>query len=381
MMNKSKKIGLHSCIIIFGMLFIISCADKNKSKANSNNTTESTISSNSIVNKLNSIKGKGILFGHQDDLAYGIGWQYLDGESDVKRVAGDYPALFGWELGGLELDHLVNLDSVPFDRMRELSIKAHNLGGINTYSWHPYSAIDSISSWTKDGDVVRHIIPGGSHHETFKKQLDKVANFFKSIKTDSGEQIPFIFRPWHEMDGNWFWWGNKQCTPSEFKELFKFTISYLRESHGIDNMLSAYSPDNRWNTLEEYFSWYPGDAYVDIMGMDNYGDLSAESKITAAIEKLHLVIAEAKLRNKFAALTETGLENVTDNKWFTNNLNTVLQDSIIAKELSYVMIWRSDEKVHFFFPYPGHPAAADAKEFLDQPEILLLNDFVSIQNN
>lgn len=372
-MNKLKnnRFYIFKSLALLGFTFIMSCGVA-KSKY--------LVSSKTIENKLNAAKGKGILFGHQDDLAYGIGWKYVEGESDVKRVAGDYPALFGWELGGLELDHSVNLDSVPFNKIRELSIKAHNLGGINTYSWHPYSVIDSISAWTKDADVVRHIIPGGSHHEAFKKQLDKVAVFFKSLKTADGKQIPFIFRPWHEMDGNWFWWGSKQCTPSEFKKFFKFTIHYLREIKGVDNMLSAYSPDSRWNTLEDYYSWYPGDAYVDIMGMDNYG-LSKENGTEEAIRKLHMIIIEAKSKNKFAALTETGLENVTDNTWFTNKLGPVLQDPIVAKELSYVMIWRSDEKVHFFFPYPGHPAAADAKKLLDKPEILLLNDFVKIQNN
>jgi mannan endo-1,4-beta-mannosidase len=46
-----------------------------------------------------------------------------------------------------------------------------------------------------------------------------------------------------------------------------------------------------------------------------------------------------------------------------------------VKNISYVMVWRSDPKVHFHFPYPGHPAAADAKAFLSQQDILLLNDF------
>ena len=62
-----------------------------------------------------------------------------------------------------------------------------------------------------------------------------------------------------------------------------------------------------------------------------------------------------------------------------NKLGAVLQDSLVAKELSYVMVWRSDDKVHFFFPYPGHPAAEDAKTLLDRPEILLLNDFTNLE--
>ncbi len=240
-------------------------------------------------------------------------WHYEEGGSDVKRVAGDYPALFGWELGGLERGDTHNLDSVPFDKMRDLAVKADQMGGINTFSWHPYEVIEGRSSWTRDVEVVKHILPGASYHEAFKSQLDKVAHFLKSIKREDGKSIPFIFRPWHEMDGTWFWWGSKQCTPEEFKKLFVFTVKYLREDKGIDNMLVAYSPDRNFESSEEYLTWYPGDVYVDILGVDNYHDLKQERRGTRMpSEKLHIVIAESKTRNKLSAFTETGLENVKD---------------------------------------------------------------------
>ena len=337
------------------------------------------LEANSILTKLKDVKGKGILFGHQDDLAYGIGWKYVKGESDVKRVAGDYPAVFGWELGGLELDHTHNLDSVPFDHMKDLAIMGHEMGGINTFSWHPYAPVTHESSWNKKVIVVKHIIPGGKYHEAFKKQLDKVATFFREIKDTNGNQIPFVFRPWHEMDGNWFWWGSKQCSPEEFKELFSFTVNYLRHEKGLDQMLVAYSPDRNFNSKAGYLTWYPGDQFVDILGVDNYADLKPKGNPEAAIRKLHIVIDTANEKGKLAAFTETGLENVTDEKWFTQTLGKVLSDPIIKKEISYVMVWRSDEKVHYFFPYPGQKGAADAKELLDKKHILLLEDFKSIQ--
>ena len=79
---------------------------------------------------------KGIMFGHQDDLAYGIGWKYQPGRSDVKEVVGEYPAVVGWDLGHLELKRPVNLDSVPFDAMRRYAQQVYAQGGINTFSWH-----------------------------------------------------------------------------------------------------------------------------------------------------------------------------------------------------------------------------------------------------
>ncbi|PTN10132.1 glycoside hydrolase family 26 protein [Mangrovibacterium marinum] len=329
---------------------------------------------NTILTELQAAKGKGILFGHQDDLAYGVGWEYIDGESDVKRVAGDYPALLGWELGGLELEHAVNLDSVPFSKMKELAAWGFEHGAINTFSWHPHSPIDSVNSWHGDSVVVKHILPGGAFHTQFNHQLDLVAAFFSSLKDKSGGPIPFIFRPWHEMDGDWFWWGSKACSPDELRSLFRYTIDYLRNK-GLSQMVVAYSPDCKFNTTGEYLTWYPGDDMVDILGMDNYYDLKQPEGEKEAIRKLHLVIDLAKEKNKLAALTETGLELVPDSNWYSQKLGSVLNDSLVRAELSYAMVWRNDSEKHFFFPYPGQKAADDAKSLLHQPHIWLLNDF------
>ena len=91
------------------------------------------------------------------------------------------------------------------------------------------------------------------------------------------------------------------------------------------------------------------------------------------------MIELANKRKKFSAFTETGLENVTDTTWYSQKLGKVLNDPIIAKEISYVMVWRNDQDVHYFFPYPGHPAAADATSLLGQSNILLLQDFNNLK--
>ncbi|MFV0377828.1 MAG: glycoside hydrolase family 26 protein [Mangrovibacterium sp.] len=327
-----------------------------------------------LLTALEIVKGKGILFGHQDDLAYGVGWKYVAGESDVKRVAGDYPALFGWEMGGLELGHYINLDSVPFRDMKRFAEWAHAKGGLNTFSWHPYSPINGISAWHGDSVVVKHILPGGRYHQQFQKQLDLVASFFLSLKDSLGQPLPFIFRPWHEMDGDWFWWGQKACSPDELKALFAYTIGNLR-AKGLSEMVVAYSPDRNFETADEYLCWYPGDAYVDILGMDNYYDLKLPGGEKDAIRKLHVVIGLAKQKQKLAALTETGLELVPDSSWYSSKLGAVLNDSIVKRELSYAMVWRNASPKHFFFPYLGHPAAADACKLLFQPNVLLLNEY------
>src|SRR5436190_13084247 len=76
-----------------------------------------------LYNNLKKLLNKGFMFGHQDDLAYGVDWKYdastgSAGRSDIKDVTGDYPAVYGFELGRLEIDQSVNLDSVPFNNMK-----------------------------------------------------------------------------------------------------------------------------------------------------------------------------------------------------------------------------------------------------------------------
>src|SRR5690606_5740297 len=116
---------------------------------------------------------------------------------------------------------------------------------------------------------------------------------------------PVIFRPFHEFDGDFFWWGAPYSSPTEFKELWKFTVTYLRDTLNVHNLLYAYSPDNSYTTKAGYLSRYPGDEYVDILGMDNYGDLLAQdgSGVARANQKLKIVSDLAKEKVKIAAMT------------------------------------------------------------------------------
>jgi len=333
-----------------------------------------------LLKTLEAVKGNGVLFGHQDTYAYGYYWNNVEGQSDVKRVTGDYPAVFGWELGGLEKGVKANLDTVYFDDIRRYAITAHQQGGINTISWHPFSVINRVDSWNTETRVVEKIIPGGAYHEAFKKDLDVLGDYLNSIVTAEGEKVPFIFRPWHEMDGTWFWWGRTSCTSEEFKALFRLTVDYLRNEKGVDQMLVAYSPDRNFTTTEEYLTWYPGDEYVEVIGMDNYYDLYTDGLLGEAIKKLHIVIDYANETGKVSALTETGFENLPDSTWYMSKLGAVLADKKVADNISYALVWRNDPLKHFFFPYPEHPSAPYAKEMLARENVWLLKDLTGFKN-
>ena len=90
-----------------------------------------------LEERMDSLYKKGYMAGHQDDPFYGIGWAYEDGKSDVKLTVGDYPAVMGFDLGGIEMGDDKNLDSVPFTRIHDELLAHVKRGGIVTISWHP----------------------------------------------------------------------------------------------------------------------------------------------------------------------------------------------------------------------------------------------------
>jgi mannan endo-1,4-beta-mannosidase len=167
------------------------------------------------------------------------------------------------------------------------------------------------------------------------------------------------------MDGDWFWWGKGHCTVAEYKQLYRFSVTYLRDSLNVHNLLYAWSPDRNFNTEEEYLAYYPGDDFVDIVGMDNYGDLSPGNSPSLAARKLEIVSGVAVKKNKVAAFTETGLPNIPQEKWFTEMLLPVLQH---RQGIAYVMLW-SNSREMYWTPYKGHPAENDFILFRNNPYI------------
>ena len=165
---------------------------------------------------------KGYLFGHEDSPMYGAGWRGADDKSDIKEVTSDYPALMGFDLGHLEIDHEKNIYAMPFDSMRIQIVRQFERGGVVTISWHPNNPLSGGTAWVADslqnieGKTVDAILEGGEKHDLFVEWLDKAADYINSLQTELGVKVPVIFRPWHEHTGAWFWWGQKWCTAEQY---------------------------------------------------------------------------------------------------------------------------------------------------------------------
>jgi mannan endo-1,4-beta-mannosidase len=350
-----------------------------------------------LLKNLDALRASGVMFGAQIPTEYGLsgGARWEDfantGKSDTKEITGSHPAVCGWDISEIELDHIKNIDSEPFDAIRRHILAAYERGAVNTISWHCANPVTGGNSWDNT-PAVKTIIPGGAHHEKFCSWLDKVADFLGSIQTADGKRIPLIFRPWHEHTGNGFWWGKGSSTAGEFKALWKFTVEYLRDTKGLDNLIWAYSPDAihfiwdpRSNYRDIYLEFWPGDEYVDIIGLDAYD--SDGRRFGEEVPYICGMIADiAKEKGKIAAITECGIENNNpahssyyNKEWWTGTLYPAIKD----KGLSFALVWRNGglpPQSHYFNAYKGCYSEEDFIKFASYPDILLEKDLPELYN-
>jgi len=370
------KLNFKTVAITIITLSLFACKPVNNEDSEKPNLVDKNASKQIIelYKRLHTISKKGIAIGHQDDTSYGLGWNHKDDpstiKSDVQKVTGDFPAVFGFDLGWIEIDKAYNLDTVPFNSMKDLIIDAHKKGGIITISWHLDNPVSGESSWDKTA-AVPSIIKGGNQREKYELWVSRLAEYLKSLKYN-GEAIPIIFRPYHEMNGSWFWWGGENCDPKDYIKLWQETVVLLRDTHQLHNLLYAYSP-NKLNPDDEYLTYYPGDDYVDILGIDIYDFNNSKEYMKSVVHDLAVVKKVATEKNKLYAFTETGLESLQTENWFTE----VLYPSIKNSGISWVLTWRNYDTKHHYMPYKGQLNEDDFIEFEKLPETLFLKDITN----
>lgn len=360
-----------------------------------------------LIQRLQKIQKRGYMFGHQDDPFYGITWEWEQNRSDTKELVGDYPAVMGFDLGGIERGDSKNLDSVPFNRIREEIIRHYERGGIITLSWHPRNPLLGTTAWiSKDTTAyceavaalkkvnredliagidnpqhtVRAMIPGGKVHGRYTLWMKRVVEFITSLKDKKGNQIPVIFRPWHENSGSWFYWGSGNCSAEEYLTLWNSTQDYVNAapvSAGTlaDYIVWSYSPSygGQW-TEEQYLSRYPGDDRVQLLGDDDYQWGTEENFKQMLDYNLSHLTDFARKHGKLIALTECGYQNSPDATWWSRVLKPIIEKYPIC----YLLPWRNYKKEHFG-PSKETTTADDFKQWSKHKKFLFLNDIKKIK--
>ena len=386
------------CYIIF--IFLLIGCNSSLTKFQPSDTHVSPEAKEMFYRLLN-LQDKGVMCGHQDDLLYGYTWWYEPERSDIKDVVGDYPAVVGFELGEIETGRERSLDSVSFVQITEKVKYFHKKKGIITVSWHVINPVTSQwthreispngpgSSWDirkftagkykesdsvedfeiKAGSVnaVKSILPGGENHEMFNRWLNILADYFLTWTDDNGKLIPFIFRPWHEHSGTFFWWGRERCTDEEYAALWRNTVQFLRDK-GLHNILYAYNTD-KVNSLEDFMRGYPGDDYIDMLSIDWYGQ---GAEFNVQVDKALSFCSEESLeRGKLFALSEC------------SNISQDMVDILKKYKVSYFLTWRHAPLSAAMASNPVMEKRIEEwnlqlKQMYADPHTLFLND---IQNN
>ncbi|MDN5287543.1 MAG: beta-mannosidase [Mucilaginibacter sp.] len=358
------KVVLNFITILFLLFFSLQANAQLRKPSDRKASTETR----ALFYSMQRLQDTGIVFGHHDDTAYGMGWRFEHGRSDVKSVTGSYPAIYGWDLAKIEHDSINDINGIPFKLQKQLVQEAYGRGGINTYCWHMDNPVNGKTAWDTSQHTIKELLSGGSCHGVYKSWLDKAAIYLDSLKGPNGEAIPILFRPFHELTGNWFWWCKNTSSPQEFKKLWKFTVRYLRKKKKLHNLLIVYSTAD-FESEKEFLERYPGDKYVDFIGFDNYCYKSITDYQANLDKRLAIVDTIATKHRKVACLPETGYEQIPSANWWTN----VLLPTLSKHKLSYVMAWRNGRTDHYYVPYPGQVSADDFIRFYNSPLMIFQN--------
>jgi mannan endo-1,4-beta-mannosidase len=368
---------------VLGAMMLASCGATGQAAQKATNTPgpidrNATPETAALFRNLMRLSENHTLFGHQHATEYGHGWAGGKNRSDVHSVTGSHPAVIGVDFAGFS-GRPQNIVEGAKENLRVTVTDTYNRGGVTTVAWHFSNPVSGGDFYWKDSvskPAVKYIIPGGAAHEHYKEILRGIGAWAKNVRGADGKQVPMIFRPFHEFDGDWFWWGAAHCTREEFVSLWRFTVSYLRDSLAVHNFLYAFSPDNRFNSEAQFLDRYPGDEWVDMVGLDNYGDMGRDGKynLEAAARKLKIVSLYAQKRSKLAAFTETGLESIPNPKWWNDVLLHVMKGEDM--KISYVLVWRNDKTspTHYYAPFPGHSSVPDFLQFYKDPYTLFEKD-------
>lgn len=193
-------------------------------------------------------------------------------------LTGKYPALFGQDFGfegGADKDSTLARPALVEEAKRQW-----RNGAVVTLTWHavpptqdePVSFRESVQSHLTDYEWSELVTPGSSLYNRWCAQVDVIAGFLRQLRE---ARVPVLWRPYHEMNGNWFWWGGRKGNDGSaalYRQLFDRLVNY----HKLDNLIWVWSPSPPGAGgigPGQLADFYPGPEFVDVLGEDIYGEL------------------------------------------------------------------------------------------------------------
>lgn len=219
----------------------------------------------------------------------------------IHKTTGKKPKLQGFELLGYSPN--INYDDASVECITEVEENkgtvdtalqwAKETNGIVTLTFHWFSPLSghdkSFYAKNTDFDASRILTKGSAERKAFYHDMDEIARLLTRFQD---QKIPVLWRPFHEADGTWFWWGAKGHAVG--RELYKLMFDYYVYELHLDNLIWVWNSPNR--------EGYPGDKYVDVVSRDIY--LTAKTRTD--YEKEYLELIRNTTPHKVAALSEVG---------------------------------------------------------------------------
>lgn len=178
----------------------------------------------------------------------------------VHAQTGRWPALTAFDL----IDYTRQWNWINYTELVNNAKEYWHNNGIVALTWHwrdPSRITDEFYTANTSFDITKINNPNSVEYKAMIDDIDMIAVYLKQLN-ESG--VPVLWRPLHEAAGGWFWWGAKG--PESCVALWKLLFDRLVNVHGLHNLIWIWTSDTNSDALD----WYPGDDYVDIIGMDIY---------------------------------------------------------------------------------------------------------------
>jgi len=248
------------------ILGIFSCGQKKElgfDPVNPNATPEAK----ALLKYLYSLEGKNTLSGQHN-----YGNELIRSTDTVKQITGKLPAIWGSDMLPLGKLHGTMQDVV------DEAIRQHEKGSIITLMYHQVKPFDhdslgfsrSVKGRVTDEQWEQIVTPGTEYYNMLIGKIDKVASYLKQLQD---RNIPVLWRPYHEMNGIWFWYGDRQG-PGGFEKLWKIMYDRYVNHHQLNNLIWVWNANGPrdWEDDQAYAYelFYPGNDFVDILAADIY---------------------------------------------------------------------------------------------------------------
>lgn len=355
---------------------------------------KATAEAQGLMNYLATVYGDYIISGQQE--------YYNQSREDefefLKELTGDYPAIRGFDLGS-RCNGYAPWDDGSVNRILDwVDVR----GGIATVSWHANVPKD-MASWTEDAkldwsqttykpdetDFSPTKIITDKDSKEYKYWRMSIESLAESLQLLQDKNVPIIFRPLHEAEGSggemgsWFWWGKDGS--ATYKALWKLMYETLTEEFGLHNLIWEFNS----YTYSSSKKWYPGDAYVDLVGYDKYNSISGKPNESAISSTFYSLVDMYGGAGKMVAMAECdtipAIQNMVDesaywlyfcpwydgdtdsDKWLSGMNNHDTLKEIYQSEKVITMSELPDYKTYKYTGEPFVPAETEETSEVEIP--------------